>query len=229
MSKQKNKKRIFVDFDGTIVDIRDRYYAIYRKANLKFNLNIFSKKTYWGYKTKHCSEKEIILKNNKNLLKIDKYLSFRSNCIENKKYLAFDKLIIDRNKIGEIVRYYNLYLITMRHNKMNLLWETRKMNIYKFFKEILCREALSKKQLENYSEMNQKEELLSQYYPFSSDDILIGDTELDYLLGKYFKLQTFIVNTGVCNKKTLLERDPKIKNILYKNINSVLIHINRRR
>lgn len=228
MSNQKNKGRIFIDYDGTAIDIKDKYYALYEKASLKFGLNIFGKKTYWQYKTKHRPEKDIILKNNRNSSQINKYLSDRLKCIEDKKYLAFDQLIADRNKLEKIAKSHDLYLVTMRQNKTNLLWELRKMKIHKYFKGIISREMLSKNQIKNCSELDQKKELLSRFSPFSPEDILIGDTELDHSAGKYFKLRTFIVSTGVCDKKTFLSRGTKRKNILYKNINDLLIRISNR-
>lgn len=190
------KNRIFIDLDGTIIDTRDKYYEIYKNAKTKFGLNIFNKKIYLRYRKKHCFEKEIILKNNKNSLIVDKYLYFRLTCFESKKYLVFDKLILNRSTVSTL-KDYDLYLITMRKNRRNLIWELKEMNIYKLFKEIVCRNILNKKQLEKYSDFDQKKELLNKYYPFLSNDILIGDTKLDYSLGKYLRLKTFIVKTNI--------------------------------
>jgi len=219
MSSVRNKKRIFIDFDGTIVDIKNKYCELYKEANKKFNLNIFNNNIYWKYKRNKISEKEILFKNNINLADIDRYLSFRTLHIEDKRYLAFDKLIISEARKNGFKKNGELYLITLRKNKNNLFWELKKLGIKDSFKEILCREDLGEQRLEDNNDEIQKKKLLNMFYPFRLGDILIGDTEVDYSIGVSFKIQTFLVNTGLRDEKLLKALHPK--SIIYKSINNV--------
>jgi len=214
------KNRIFVDFDGTVIDIKNKCYEIYKNACFKFGLRIFCKDIYWKYRRKSYSEKEIILKRNKNSLKIDQYLSFRLKCLESKQYLDFDKLIINKNKISKIKRCFDLYLITLRKNKKNLLWEINKMNIKELFKEVICSSSRKRQ-----GDFDRKKALLNKFSPFLPTDILIGDTEMDYLLGEKLKIQTLIVDSGIYDQELFLKKYPNMSHILYWNINNIFVNL----
>lgn len=218
------KKRLFIDFDGTLISVKHKYYELYKNAKQKFNLNIFDLNSYWEYKKNRYSEKNICLLNNNNIPSIEGYLIFRKNNIENRSYLAYDKTIINKKLLENVALKYDLYLATMRVKKENLIWQLKKMDLYNCFTDIRCREDLAKKKLSNNA-IKQKQELLNKYTPFFDYDILIGDTELDYLAGQNHGLNTFIVNNGIRSEKLLLKLCLDIKKNLRADINSILYEI----
>ncbi|MBU2530981.1 MAG: HAD hydrolase-like protein [Elusimicrobia bacterium] len=217
----KNKHCLFLDFDGTLTDVKEKYYELYKTAKTNFGLNIFNKKIYWHYKTMGCPERNILLKNNQQAPAMDEYLSFRADHIEDRDYLALDRPIVKQDLLAKIGNHYDLYIVTMRHNSENLLWELTKMNICHYFKQIICRSNLTTRDIEIHDEIDQKTKLLKSCQPFQQKDILIGDTGLDYNVGQRLKLKTFLVYSGIRQKKVLLcGHIPG--NILYKNINDIL-------
>jgi phosphoglycolate phosphatase-like HAD superfamily hydrolase len=52
---------IYLDLDGTLLDVSERFYKIYCDLLDKFNCdNKLNKETYWQLKKERCIEEEIV-------------------------------------------------------------------------------------------------------------------------------------------------------------------------
>jgi phosphoglycolate phosphatase-like HAD superfamily hydrolase len=189
------KYKIFFDFDGPINNVAKRYYIIHKillkKLNIKYDNNF---KKYWKIKR---SKKDLIFFKKKILYK-KKYLKFWMKIIEKKKFLHLDKLHFYSIKTLKILRNkkYELYLITLRNNKKNLLNQITKYKIKHLFKKIILPKKNKKIGFSKYYAIKKSKVSLSK-------SIIIGDSEEDIIAGKLLNIPSVAVLNGIRNKKFL--------------------------
>ena len=190
------KYKIFFDFDGPINNVAKRYFIIHKillkKLNIRHNNN-FEK--YWKIKR---SKKDLIFFKKKILYK-KKYLKFWMKFIEKKKFLHLDKLHFYSIKTLKILRNkkYELYLITLRNNKKNLINQITKYKIKYLFKKIICPKKNKKIGFSKYYGIKNSKVPLS-------NSIIIGDTEEDIIAGKLLNIPSVAVLNGIRNKKLIV-------------------------
>ena len=128
-----------------------------------------------------------------------------------KKWFANIELISQLKKEGlltgirpllkKLSKEYPLYLISLRQKKRNLHGQLGYLNIRSFFQQILTSAPGS-------DGVKTKSELLKNIKSLSSEDLIIGDTEIDVLSGKSAGIRTCAIYSGIRSKKFLAELKP---------------------
>lgn len=192
--------KIFFDFDGPINNVASRYYVIHKillkKLNIKHDKNF---KKFWKIKR---SKKNLVFFTKKLSYK-KKYYQFWNKIIEKKKFLNLDTLHVYSIKTLKILRNkkYELYLITLRNNKKNLLNQITKYKIKYLFKKIIFPKKKKKIGFSKYYAIKTSKIPLS-------NSIIIGDTEEDIIAGKLLKIPSVAVLNGIRNKKLIRSFKP---------------------
>jgi phosphoglycolate phosphatase-like HAD superfamily hydrolase len=193
LSAKNNKNfKIFIDLDGTLLEISEKYYRIYCDFMHANGLRSLSKNTYWklkrGKRLDPFFEKNTVIKN-----KFDKF--FLKN-VERNKYLKFDILFTGVNlTLKKLKRAgYKLYIITLRHNKINMFKQINKLGIKSAFYKILCGKPNFKDSSKNYIN---KEKMITTL--IEVDGVIVGDSSADILCGKKLGLKTVAVLNGISN------------------------------
>ena len=104
---------------------------------------------------------------------------------------------------------YQLFLVTLRNNRTNLLWQLNYFAINKFFDKVLSRDN-------NAGTWQVKYELIVQARLVDREKlVIIGDTEADVLTAKELNAISIAVESGIRNKEFLqkLQPDFLLKNI----------------
>jgi UDP-glucose 4-epimerase len=178
---------IYVDFDGTLVDVNERLYRVHKFSMRHLGLKAMSKKKYIKAKRKIAVE-SLIIKNNYNKNIFFKYNRMRISKIEEIYYLKYDKLHANAIDIlKKLKQNHKLVLVTDRKSKKNLLWQMKRFKIYHIFdKIILSRKKISRK-----------------------DSIIISDTENDILIGRKLHVPVITVENGIRHRDFLMKFSPR--------------------
>lgn len=188
-------KTIYLDLDGTILDVSDRLYQIYKGIITSFNYKPLSKTRYMRLKRNKISEEEIVaITCPKNV--ISRCLKKRCSFIEASKYLKHDKLNPNNFKTLKILKKNNrLVLIALRRSRKNLKRELKELNLSSLFDKILTGGGhKSKIRL-----------IKKDGHP---NAIIVGDTEDDILAGNELHIKTIAVSNGMRTKKFLSSLKP---------------------
>lgn len=186
---------VFFDLDGTLVDVSERYYRVYKDI-LKFYSKpyILSKMEFWNHKRSGKKVVDIIpTKVSKQF--IQEFIKEWFKRIEDKEYLKYDKLFQESLRVLLALKEeYMLVLVTLRNNKEALIWELNNFGLTSYFKEILMG-----------SQLKTKTQLIKDYLGRNKEDygIIVGDTEIDILAGKELGLVTIAVTYGIRTKDFL--------------------------
>lgn len=199
---QKVKTRaIFFDLDGTLIDISEKYYRVYRDFMLAHTRRrALSKEKFWRLKRQKQQAAALI----KDTALVGEYNRFFIENIEQEKYLRFDtpftfsiSLLHDMQLQG-----LRVYIVTLRRKRANLLRQMKALH-FMGLAIFLSPPALS---FDNTSHHVLKRELIQQYA--QRGDIIIGDTDTDILCGKNLDLTTVAVLSGISSYAVLKRYSP---------------------
>jgi phosphoglycolate phosphatase-like HAD superfamily hydrolase len=180
---------IYLDLDGTILDISQRY------KNLFSDISGLSKtigSEFWEYKKRGLSTKDILSnynfsKNQQEIFEKDWF-----NLVEHNNFLKFDKVFPGVTQLFEsIYKTENLVVCTARQNRELVIEQLTNLKIIKFFKSILVTEKKSTKAslVQDHRESN-----TSNPYDF---DWIVGDTFEDMDTGFNLGISSCAVLTGL--------------------------------
>lgn len=196
-AESKNTMNIFFDFDGTLIDVSQKYYHAHCAACKIMRLRSCSFKKYWGAKRSKTPEHELV---NLDLhsTRLRDYENSRIRLLENNEFLEYDKLFPFTKKLLQSLKdRHRLFLVTLRRDAGFLLREVNNFGIANFFTKILIHCPKSNALV---AKMNLLKEI-----KFSSDDLIVGDTEVDIEAGKQLNLITVAVESGI-RKKSILKK-----------------------
>lgn len=196
--------KIIFDLDGPLLDVSERYYEIYKLLSAKyFATNLLTKEEYWGLKRAKIAKVDILKRSEIPESLHDIYINERLTIIENKEHLKNDRLypfavpVLEKISNGQ-----EIILISLRNNRENLLWELTHFKIDGFFAGIYSQDN-------NRGTWEVKMELLMEAGIKRGDKaVFIGDTEADILVAKEMKLTSIAVESGIREKKLLMEFEP---------------------
>lgn len=191
------KRKIFFDLDGTLIDSSIRMYRLFCLliTNCKMSYD-----EYWNIKRQGVSQKEMLIKYfnfNENQCNIfhDSWMSK----IEEDNILLLDSLFIDTDKVLEkLYKANDLFVVTARQKKDKTRSQLKKLQIDKFFQDIL----ITEQKIDKYLIIKNK---LSS---INSNDIIIGDTKEDIETGIKLGIRKFAVTTGMLNYERLKTYNP---------------------
>jgi Predicted phosphatases len=184
---------IYIDLDGTLLDVWPRYYAVMNKFLERHGLFALSLNEYKRQKLQWIRD-EAILRHaafgypdgGKGLLPI--YRCWKQEALESATMLWLDQPI---GRLNEFAAYvgpsYRLHLISIRRDPKLAMRQLRRLNLIAPFERI---DFVSPSQTGNPKWEAIRNRTCSQ-------DIMIGDSEIDLACGSMLGLRTFHVRTGL--------------------------------
>lgn len=194
-------RTLYLDLDGTILNIEPRLYSIYADVVKSLGGEAFSKEVYWTAKRDQLPE-ELIAKRG-NVQNLSQYAKLRGEKLELPEYLDYDKLTPQAiESLLELKENSRIVLVTLRKSKENLYRQLQRLKIRALFDEILVGNA-------GEEGWRCKAKTISSNSHFvSQDSIIIGDSEADILAGKNLNMITVAVLSGIRSKNKLLLSQP---------------------
>jgi len=196
---QKVKKTpLFIDLDGSILDVSERSYQVYRDILKKKNKKYLSKKDYLRMKREKMSL-ERILKRTKAENISSQFKKEWEKEIEKPYYLSLDRLSLRTEKaLYWLKKYHRLVLITFRRHPRRLFDQLKGKKIWDFFDKILTIPAGSYR-----PRWQLKYRYIKKYRNYDKESIIVGDGEADILAGKKLKIRTVVIAGGMTSRKIL--------------------------
>lgn len=181
---------IFLDLDGTILDGKLKHYNCYRDILIKDGGQPLDMDIYWDMKRSKIKRTIALERSFYKKSYEDFYKQWIDN-IEKKAYLEYDFLkpdVIDtiQNWRSTVNR---VFLITMRNNRENLLWQLAKLNIFNLFDGVFsCRNLDNVTKYDAIRDIN------------FNTGLVIGDTEQDVELAKKCGIKCIGITNGLRDK-----------------------------
>lgn len=198
--RSKGLSNYIFDLDGTLIDSSERMYQVFCKLIPESKL---SKEEYWKYKRNMVSHKMLI----ELLYPSVEFKQFNTlwlSKIEEESYLAMDQKYPDTMTVLSQLKFdgHNLYLLTARQSKKNLMDELQHLGLIIFFDKILSTEGI-------YS----KEYILNSYAKVNVDilnpnNIFISDMGKDLQMAKKYGFYTIAISHGFMKEDRLVQYAP---------------------
>lgn len=195
---------VIFDLDGPILDVRDRFYNLYKRLMKKYGARrILAKDRYWELKKRRTPLEKLAAESKLPADKIGQYRKERLALIEDKEYLQFDKVHKKALKVIKgLSRGNALYLATLRNRRRNLLWELKRLGMNGLFKNILSEDK-------NSGDVRAKYRLIKNSgINILEKTILIGDTEVDITVAKKIGAVSVAVLSGIRTAALLRKAEP---------------------
>jgi phosphoglycolate phosphatase len=191
---------IFLDFDGTLIDVSERYYRVHEAA-LGATKPQLTREDYWQLKRRHIPEADIIRQHYADV-DVENYAQERNTLIECPRFLRYDTLLPQAVPALEILNQagHRLYLLTLRRSEHNLRAEVDSLGLGPYFRLILTAPS-------DAQPWEVKAELLRPYAQRA--DWIVGDTEADIRAGQMLGLHTCAVASGIRTEELLRLANPE--------------------
>ena len=179
-----NNITIYMDLDGTLTDVSERYYGIFSHYIQNYGFHIMSD-AYMDLRRSGFSDSMIKKKKYKINTPGDEFIGFKKNLLESREWLEKDSVI------GEprILKRYDakFVLITQRNNKEEALYQIRKLKLDKLFEEVVI--------LKPVINRNCKYDYLKERA--CRQDYIIGDSPVELECARCLGINGCFVKTGL--------------------------------
>ena len=201
--------KVFIDLDGTLIDVSSRHYKVYSELALDFGGEALPKDSYWALKRHMVAWPELLQKSQLSADIVPEFLDAFISKIENPDYLKMDTLFPSAlATLQAMAKQNQCYLVSLRRNHQNLIQEIYSLGIDTYFQKILTGHS----ETDGY---DKKIELIAAELQKDEQGLIIGDTEADIITGQKLGLTTVAVLSGIRDEKFLaaLQPDYMIKTI----------------
>ena len=187
--------RIFLDLDGTILDISNKYNHLYSSLRNKYGLRDLD---YWKIRSSGIGFEKALLSAGISSGRLSEFRNEWSAAIERDDALKHDLLFEGVwDKLHNLSVGNDIFLCTARANSESLLVQLGRLGIRDVFAELLMTKNAAP-----------KSQTISDYYARNSigrseDDWLIGDTQSDIQAGQSIGIRTCGVTTGLSTELML--------------------------
>ncbi len=192
---------IIFDFDGTLVDISQKYHKVYSTFVRNLNGIPLPSDVYWAMKRRDASPKDILLASCVNDQTPEALQEFVKDNIEREEYLRLDRLFTSTDFVlNELSIDHVCILVSKRKNKVSFERQVEWLNIKKYFKFIVAAGDTVNNQA-TVSGTSKSDAIKSLGIALPA--CIIGDSGMDILTGKSLGIATCAVTTGIRNRPTL--------------------------
>jgi len=187
---------IFLDFDGTLIDSRQRLYTLFCELVPE---NTFSFKEYWQIKRGRINQRDLLRHYfHYSDAQVDVFRRKWMEKIEEPERLAMDVPFEGITKfLLHAAQDVFIYLITARQYPMRVVTQIQQFGWQDYFTDILVT-----------SQRQSKSALIRAETDYTHDDMLVGDTGEDIIAGKELGVTTVAVTTGILSEAVLREYQP---------------------
>jgi len=187
--------KIFIDFDGTLIDSRIRIYGLFKKISGA----ALSSDQYWELKRNQVSNDDILIKYcNYTDVKLQAFNDEWFPLIEHDDWLFFDHPLPGvTDFLKKLSQHNTLILVTARQRTDKVFDQIARFGWQDLFHDILVTQ-----------QEKEKEALIAAKFDCHSTDFIVGDSGKDILAGKALGLKTVAVLSGSRNKQQLIKYNP---------------------
>ncbi len=196
------RRAIAFDLDGTLLDVKERDYAIYCDLLLHNGYLPLETDKYWSLRRSRCNIFSLLAMSklvDESLVSV--FLRKRQEMMEQLHYLEYDQLFPDvKTVLFELKVIYDIYLVTTRFNIVNTQLQLENLGLNGVFDEV---HIVGKDKYCAYKEI-------------ANLDFVVGDTENDICAAQRLQVKAVGVTTGIRDRAFLQDLHPNyiIDNLL---------------
>lgn len=194
--------KLFLDFDGPILDNRKKYYGLYTELLRRVPAQFLDIDTYWDRKRTRTSEAEILNESAVERKYWQDYLDARIGQLEDFRWLVRDEVWPGvKDWLAAAKEHHAIYLVTMRKSRHTLRQQLEYFGIAQYFDEVLSTD-------DNDGSAQVKVDLLHTVLAPGESGVMVGDTEVDVEAAKAAGLVSVAVTCGIRTEALLRRVSP---------------------
>ncbi|HXG35606.1 MAG TPA: HAD hydrolase-like protein [Dehalococcoidia bacterium] len=191
---------LYLDLDGTILDVSQRYHAVYSRLLEQLGGEPVTKSHYWRLRRLNAPMQDLLAG-----LDEEGQELFRQgwlDSIETPSYLALDSLLPGvRSALDSLRREYRLVLVTLRRDRKALLAQLNSLALSNLFASVLTPS-------EQGAPGELKGDLLKRDATSTESGIVVGDSEADVQAARQADLPVVCVTSGIRDRDFLARLAP---------------------
>jgi len=190
------KKSVCFDLDGTLLDVRSRYYCLYREAVEIRRYTPLSQGNYFRCIRQGMKNYQIFNKWHDRYA-YEYYLRYRNERIEDEDYLMLDKPFHGISKVlKNLVGQFSLIVLSNRDNRKNMKQQLERHHMLDFFEELYCA---------GFHKGAEGKRAVLEKHPCA---FIVGDTEVDIETGRMISATAISVSWGLRHPAVLGQCHP---------------------
>jgi phosphoglycolate phosphatase len=191
---------LYLDLDGTLVDVRRRHYRAYADTTEELGLVTLPEQEYWEARRNGASNADLI--GDVDPAVHEAFALKFLERVEAPSYVRLDTLIPGaRATLAALRESYELVLVTLRQNRESLLEQLDELALSKFFRAVYSRTS--------GDEPPSKTRLIRLSDEMVEDDAkVVGDSEADIETARELGIDSICVSNGVRSRRYLDELHP---------------------
>lgn len=192
---------IYIDLDGTVLDISAKYWRLHLDLTKLLGGPPIERERYWEMKRQGASIDGIWTDCPEGLW--ERYQEAWGPRIEDRSYLSYDRLHPGAlGALQDLAEEHRLILATMRRDPVALRSQLAELGVLPLFNGVLCSADLPSKH-------PQKAALVRHGAALGlRPGMVVGDTEEDIVAGKELGVPTVGVMNGIRSRETLEPLEP---------------------
>lgn len=195
---------IYFDFDGTLVDVRNKYYAVYKAFVAEYQGAALDKKEFWNLKRIKGGDVQILRQSGLANLSTQLFRDYIKEKVETIPFLDRDSLFPGvTGFLKDLSEEHACRLISVRRNETNFQEQVDRLGIRNYFAEII---VASRSDLKTDGYTDKARALLKVID--EEKNMIIGDTEEDIVTGQQLNMTTFAVTSGIRHREYLETLQP---------------------
>ena len=191
---------IYFDFDGTLVDVRNKYYAVYSSFVSQFAGEPLDRGEFWELKRIRDGDAHILSRSGMCQQPVLLFRDYIRDHIETSRYLEEDQLFPGvEDLLNQLCIAHRCRIISARRKEQQFLEQIEWLGIREYFDEIL----VAPPRVSEAQELTAKALRLKSSVASPAAAMIVGDTEDDIVSGQQLKMKTVAVTSGIRKREYL--------------------------
>jgi phosphoglycolate phosphatase len=194
---------IFLDLDGVLLDVSDRYFRVHRASIEPAPGGGLDRAAFWTLKRARRPIRQILEADGAGHIDEPVYMKQFIEKIEAPELLRYDTLFPGaREHLAALAQKRPLVLATLRRRQENLAAQLDLLGVRPFFEAVLVGSPPAQEG------WKVKAGLLRESPWLRGDALIVGDTEVDIRAGKAVGIKTIAVCSGIRDREALQSEGP---------------------
>lgn len=196
---------LFLDLDGPILDVRQRYYAVHRALLGEEPAARLDLETFWHLKRSRASHAVVLERCGVDPAAVGAYSKGWKERIESAEFLPLDQVFegVD-GLLRNWMTHHALVVVTLRQRPELVRGQLLALGILGCFRDVLTADPTAGHGWEA------KARLIREHPLYEPSACVIGDTEMDIRAGKLTGLRTAGVLSGIRSRELLAAEKPDV-------------------
>lgn len=203
---------LFIDLDGTMLDVRQRHYATYLEVLQMPDMRgvPIPEREYWGLRIENKPVNEILKRSRLFPTKFKDFVTRFEERLESPDMLGLDALRPGiETALGKLYTKTPIVLVTQRRDGEALESQIASLGLKKYFVTILSGAPKRGRRADPNLRSKHKVQLIKDRYKLPpTEAVYVGDTETDVKVARTFGWEVYLIEGGHRKKELQMKADP---------------------